>query len=39
MQNMTGIAVSKVNVKVAGVRLPPSADRSSDFFPEDTEVI
>lgn len=32
VQNMTGIAVSKVNVRIAGVRLPPEEDLSSDFF-------
>ncbi|MCL1902926.1 MAG: Asp23/Gls24 family envelope stress response protein [Oscillospiraceae bacterium] len=39
VQNMTGIAVSKVNVRISGVRLPPAADKSSDFFAEDTEII
>ena len=39
VQNMTGIAVSKVNVRVAGVRLPAAIDRSSDFFAEDEQII
>jgi uncharacterized alkaline shock family protein YloU len=41
VQNMTGIAVSKVNVRIAGVRLPAAAanNNQSDFFPEDEEII
>ena len=39
VQNMTGIAVSKVNVRIAGVRLPATAPANSDFFPENREVI
>ena len=41
VQNMTGIAVSKVNVRIAGVRLPAdySRDDRSEFFSGGTGLI